>query len=332
MILSNKTTTPSGQRNTGLGVNSLIALTTGQDNTSIGANSLKTITDQTFNTAVGSSSLAQITALGSSASYNTAIGGNAGNTLIYGQYNCFLGQNSGLNIGVSQTDKNTFIGSNTTFNNPSSVYTQSTALGYGASISGSNQVVLGTSAETVIAPNIIATNNLVRFGSGNSTPNPGSVSIYDDITNGYIGIGSSITTGNISIGNTANTTNNGVFISGKYLHLFGKFIIQNFSPSVQYYPYETQTWTSTDSIIYYYKYNICNFTTAGYLYLDPPLYQYRGIELVIRQVGSASCLTSTVAGTNVFLNSANAFVSSLGGTILKVTCMPIGSNYYWVQI
>ena len=324
MILSNKTTTPTGQNNTGLGVGSLTALTTGRDNTGIGANSLNTITDQSYNTSIGSGSLAQLNALGSASSYNTAIGSNAGNLLKYGQYNCFLGQNSGFNIGVGQTDRNTFIGSATTFDLVSSNYTQSTALGYGATISGSNQIVLGTASETVIAPNIMKVNTI------QNTSSTGNASLYSDVTTGSLTLGVGLTTGNVSIGNYYSS--NTIEIAGNTIKNQGHFLTKIGLSFTTYYPFESQVFTSTTSILYYYKYNLCNFSSTGYLYLDTPLLQHSGMELVIRQIGSAAAITSTVAGTNVFVNLSNSYVSSLTGTVVKVVCMPVGTTYYWFQI
>jgi hypothetical protein len=75
--------------------------------------------------------------------FNTAIGYNAGSNLskynnIDGSYNTFIGAGSNTDQGGS--------------------YSYSTAIGYNSIITGSNQIVLGTSAETIY------------FNKGSSTP------------------------------------------------------------------------------------------------------------------------------------------------------------------
>jgi hypothetical protein len=76
------------------------------------------------NTAFGIGSLSSII----SGNYNVAVGYQAGNALTTGAYNTAIGANA-------------FATGN--------IYNYSTAIGYNAQITGNNQLVLGTSAETV---------------------------------------------------------------------------------------------------------------------------------------------------------------------------------------
>ena len=82
------------------------------------------------NTAVGSYGLRYNT----TGSYNTAFGGGAGTTNTTGSYNTYLGREADANAAT---------------------YSNSSAVGSGSTITGSNQVVLGTVNESVIIPNQI---------------------------------------------------------------------------------------------------------------------------------------------------------------------------------
>ena len=201
MILSNKTGSISGQNNTGLGVGSLSALTTGRDNTAIGTNALNTITDQNYNTGVGSGALGAIVTTGIDGGYNTAVGSNAGNSLKYGKYNCFFGQLAGTNMSVSQADYNTFLGSATSFIVPNTGFSYSTAIGFGAVISASNQIMLGRVNETVVAPNNITITNTLNGNTLAGKTTTDAISLYTTSTSGGIILGNSTNTNTIR-GNT----------------------------------------------------------------------------------------------------------------------------------
>ena len=116
----------TGAYNTAIGLQGLFLNTTGGYNTSLGNQSLFYNTTGGQNTAVGRAALLQNTG-----SNNTAIGyeaGTAGTANTTGTNNTFVGYQAQANA-----------------NN----YSNSTALGAGATITASNQVVLGTTAETV---------------------------------------------------------------------------------------------------------------------------------------------------------------------------------------
>ena len=115
----------SGGNNIAVGYNALENNTSGGDNIAIGYNALQVNIMGGSNTAIGSNAL-----LNSNGSYNTALGYSAGDSGIsntYGNFNTWLGYGTGSAIGY---------------------LTNSTAIGNGAIISYSNQVVLGNSSVT----------------------------------------------------------------------------------------------------------------------------------------------------------------------------------------
>ena len=150
--------------NTALGVSALSSnVNPGQYNTAIGYQALKLNSYATSNTAVGYAALSNTTTGGFNTAFgintllnnvsslnNTAIGAEALN-LTTGGSNTALG----FQAGRAQTSgtNNTYIGALAQAN--ANTYTNSTALGYNATITASNQVVLGTTTETVVIPNQI---------------------------------------------------------------------------------------------------------------------------------------------------------------------------------
>jgi len=115
--------------NTAVGYAALSKTTTGGFNTAFGVNTLLNNVTSLNNTAIGAEAL-NLTTGGS----NTALGYQAGRAQTSGTNNTYIG-------ALAQANANT--------------YTNSTALGYNATITASNQVVLGTNTETVVIPNQI---------------------------------------------------------------------------------------------------------------------------------------------------------------------------------
>jgi len=141
----------SGQYSVAVGHSALETITTGGHNTAIGYQALQSTTGGATNVAVGSLSLRINTG-----SNNTALGyqaGTAGTANTTGGNNTFIGCNTQANLGS---------------------YNYSTALGAGATITGSNQVVLGTASEKVVMPGDASLNaNLYvsgKLGIGMSDP------------------------------------------------------------------------------------------------------------------------------------------------------------------
>ena len=120
-----------GGMNTAIGNGSSVMLANSQKNVSIGHNSFPDATDDSdLNTVIGVDTFQKIT---SNSSRNTCIGSSIGGNFNNGSYNSFFG--SGTNV----SDAN-------------SSYSYSTALGYGAMIDASNQIVLGRNTEYVYIP------------------------------------------------------------------------------------------------------------------------------------------------------------------------------------
>ena len=130
----------------------------GGNNIVLGSTLLSTANVYTINNlALGKNSLTSISnnssgTYGAFGSNNTTVGFSAGSAITYGNNNTAVGYNSGS--GVTTGNNNTFLGGNTTTS--SGAFVQSTAVGFGATIGGSNQIVLGTATESVIVPGNVA--------------------------------------------------------------------------------------------------------------------------------------------------------------------------------
>lgn len=146
--------------NSAFGTNSLLNHTTGSFNTSLGAGAMTFNITGNRNVAVGSSALE----FNTNSENNTAIGTQALFGQRDGSNNTAIGINAGLN-DVSGSF-NTYLGANTDTNASATPYLKSTAIGYGARIDLSNQIVLGTSSERVYIPGQLFLNNVEITGSG----------------------------------------------------------------------------------------------------------------------------------------------------------------------
>jgi hypothetical protein len=135
-------------------------------NVCFGGTIMQSLTTGISNVGVGNNVLGQMI----TSQQNTALGNLAG-IRILGDFNTLLGANTGQAVGDAKT------------------YSKSTALGYNAVISGSNQVVLGTVLETVICPNILS----VASSISSST-----LSVSSAIASTAVNIGSIINSGGIS--------------------------------------------------------------------------------------------------------------------------------------
>ena len=187
-----------GSNNTAVGSNSSYFNTIGSNNTALGAGSLCNNTTGQLNTAIGSSALEGVVGQ-SVGDQNVAVGAQA----LYvnsGNLNTAIGTYAGEQVDGSY---NTFLGANTTFDNLSGGYQFSTAIGFGASITDSNQIVLGGnnggSFPTVVVPgnldvsgNIDFSGNLIIDGnidcSGNITAYDMFLSSYPNITSAPNGV------------------------------------------------------------------------------------------------------------------------------------------------
>ena len=114
-----------------------------------------------YNTAIGSFAL-QSGGTGTG-SYNTGVGYGSLISIDSGLYNTALGYNS--NQSTSTATNTTALGSEANCNN----CTESTAIGYNATNTSNNQVMLGTSAETVQVPGTLTVEGNSTIGSISST-------------------------------------------------------------------------------------------------------------------------------------------------------------------
>lgn len=138
----------TGNFSVAIGYTALKLSTTAGYNVAIGFESLTSNITGSYNTAVGQGSLRSATGV-----QNTSVGAYSLYSLTTGNYNVALGHQAGYaGTAITTGSNNTFVGFNT--QSDANNYNQSTALGSGATITASNQVVLGTTAETVIIPRI----------------------------------------------------------------------------------------------------------------------------------------------------------------------------------
>lgn len=155
----------SALRNTFLGYKSGI-INGGLFNTAIGYNSLLVNSSGSGNTSIGGGALSA-----STGSDNVAIGANAGLQLTTGNKNIIIGSGSGASLTTGSN--NIVVGYNTNFIADSH---GSIAMGYGATITANNQLVISDSSKTLVmklgggAANTVLTND----GSGNASWQTGS--------------------------------------------------------------------------------------------------------------------------------------------------------------
>ena len=135
-----------GVDNVAVGYEALTANQTGRSNVANGYKALTNNTLGSYNVANGVWALVN----NISGGFNVANGYNTLGSNETGRYNVATGYQSGLKNTTG--DYNTFLGSNTDLQNSGDTYEYSTALGYGATISASNQIMLGRSNETVEVP------------------------------------------------------------------------------------------------------------------------------------------------------------------------------------
>ena len=166
----------TGFSNTAIGVVSLNLNTTGSSNVAIGNNSLSINTSGGSNTAVGVNSL-QANTTGSS---NVAIGNNSLSINTTGGSNTAIGFGAGINLS-GNSNYNTFLGFNTDVSNNGILpYSNSTAVGYNAIIDASNEIVLGTSNETIKIPgSYVGINGVYNPASGYALDVSGILQVQD---------------------------------------------------------------------------------------------------------------------------------------------------------
>ena len=136
----------SGEKNVAIGNSALSSITTGESNVAIGNWSQISNQSGNNNVSIGTQALNDNDTAGG----NTAIGMQSLQKYQKGGTTA-IGSGSGGSI-TNGGWGNTFIGYNTGFDNDAAAYTNSTALGYAAKITGDNQIMLGRSDETIAVP------------------------------------------------------------------------------------------------------------------------------------------------------------------------------------
>ena len=172
------------------------------NNTAVGYQSLLAATTPVNNTAVGSMSLAANT----SGANNTAVGYGAGAFVSTGGNITCLGYNTGFSSGATQ-------------------YNNSTALGYNATIGGSNQVVLGTAAESVIVAGNLAIGKTTTPGFALDVV--GNAQFANDVSiNGNLAVTGGLSVKQMQSQNIVNmTTTNYQLIVSEDISLNGKLFV-----------------------------------------------------------------------------------------------------------
>jgi hypothetical protein len=163
----------AGDKNTAVGSNSSFYNTTGTDNTALGAGSLCNNTTGSLNTAVGSSALEGQLPEQSVGDHNVAIGAQAlySNT---GNFNTAIGTFAAFDVTTGSN--NTFLGGNTTTDGLNT-YNHSTAVGYNAEVTSSNQIMMGGDNGSGVYPEVVANGGITQlpflgFQSAVSTLSP----------------------------------------------------------------------------------------------------------------------------------------------------------------
>ena len=250
-------TTSTAGYNTAFGTNALKINTTGYSNTAIGNSALDNNQSGFDNVAVGLSALDS----NDSGDGNVAIGvwalklslGN--NNTAIGKYADQITKNAGSenntaigfqaytttnNTSLIAVVNSTTIGANSTTNG----FSRSTAIGYNASSTSANQIILGTSEETVFIPGILNTSNVsftnvsaININASNASFR--NVSIEKLISgtfngtkiildNNNIGVGTNIleiTTGNFNTAFGRSSQQNNT--TGQYNSAFGHNSLRN---------------------------------------------------------------------------------------------------------
>jgi hypothetical protein len=180
--------------NIGMGKDTFPALTTGFQNIGMGNAIATSMTTGDNNVFIGNGVATSTTSTGNT----VAIGTNAGRTNTTGINNTYLGAFTGANAGA---------------------YSNSTAIGYGATITASNQITLGTANETTNIDGNLIVNNTIQ--TTNLTVS-GTTSLISDIT----------LPGNLIVNNTTpayNVNSGSLQLQGGAGILGNVFINQNLS-------------------------------------------------------------------------------------------------------
>jgi len=150
-------------------------------------------------TGIGNSSLYNMT----TGINNTAIGYRSGYNLTTGTNNTFIGKSTGDNVIAGSN--NTLLGHSANVLN--STIENSTSIGSGAIATETNQIMLGTSAQTTKIPGNLDVDGLSTFTDDILLKENKTVNIYNDYTSPTINYSSLQSSAINMIGSTTNITN-----------------------------------------------------------------------------------------------------------------------------
>ena len=153
---SSMSSSVTGTNNTGIGIECMPSLTSGGNNACYGRLSGNKLKKGHSNTLIGTQAGQSLT----DGSFNTALGHASGYGVTTGASNTLIGMEAGHDIDTGSF--NSALGYNAYYNDS---YNYSTAIGYKAQPTDDHQVVLGTSAETVIIDGSLNVHGDVSFNS-----------------------------------------------------------------------------------------------------------------------------------------------------------------------
>jgi hypothetical protein len=195
----NKNTT--GGNNTAVGFKALELNTTGENNTAHGFVALNENTTGSNNTAHGFLALQKnTTGINNSAHGFLALQNNT-----TGEKNTSIGNEAGINNKTN--NNNTFLGANSDLIDNTNTWSNSTAIGFNSKITASNQIVLGTSSETVRIPKLTTAGVVRNTASGDLSAS--GLIVAADITDATITnskLASGIDKSKVGLGNVDNTS------------------------------------------------------------------------------------------------------------------------------
>ena len=209
-------TANSGTNNCAMGAHALYGIgatgSSGSYNVAVGSaaktdsnRTLGSLTNGSYNTATGYGALRLASG---SASYNTGIGALTLSSMgPASQYNTGIGYLAGFNVGQEFSGtRSTFLGANTSYDASGAAAVNSTAIGYGATIRASGQIVMGTATEYVyVAGTADSIGTVSGSGSGALVVAGGTYIGGNVVTRGNATVyGNAFVSGNLTV--NANTT------------------------------------------------------------------------------------------------------------------------------
>ena len=190
------TNSSNGTLNTAIGYEAMAANSAGNYNTSVGDYSLATNSSGNYNTSIGHFSSIYNT----TGSQNSSMGANSLQNCTTGSNNTCIGYDTGS--AITTESNNTCIGYQS---GVASGCSNSTSIGTGSTCTSSNQIMLGTSSQTVEIPGNLTTNGVFSISP--------STTLDIGATNTTVSVPGSLTVGSANNGLTNNIygTNNMIY-------------------------------------------------------------------------------------------------------------------------